>query len=80
MNNILIAHSCELSLPLNLPFYPLHKAVLLQLSINEYSVSESEFHLLVVSTNVTCTDILKLKQKPSIRFNLASEGLLVLTL
>lgn len=77
-----IAHSCELksNLSLNRSFYPLHKAVLLPLSKNEYSVSESELHLFVLSTNVTCTDFLKFKLKSSIRFPSASEGLLALTL
>lgn len=64
-NSYFIAPSCELksSLSLNRSFYPLDKAVLLQLSKNEYSVLEFEFHLLVLSTNVTHTDLLKIQGK-----------------
>lgn len=64
-NSHFIARSFEVksSLSLNQSFYPLDKAVLLQLSKNDYSVLEFEFHLLVLSTNVTCTDPLKIQVK-----------------
>ena len=67
------------SLSLNQSFYLLHKAVLLQLSKNEYSVLESEFHLLVLSASITYTDFIKIKLTSSITLSLASQGLLAVT-